>query len=106
WNKDAYFAVFTSPPRQVADHQHLDAGNFVFTRGGDPLIVDPSPYGTRSTLTGNAPTVDSDVVLENYKPSQTPWSTAQLPWVRGTRSGLVAARGDLTGAFDYNGTNS
>ena len=91
WGPDAYWAVFTSAPRLVPDHQHMDASNFVLSRGEDALIVDPSPYGSRSTLTGNALTVDSDVVLKDYKPSQTPWSTAELPWARGTAAGVVAA---------------
>jgi len=29
----------------------------MLSRGGADLIVDPSPYGSLSTLTGNAPTV-------------------------------------------------
>ena len=57
-------------------------------------------------MTSNAVSVDSDVVLERYKPSQTPSSTAQMPWARGTRSGVVAARSDFAGAFNFNGTAS
>ena len=98
---DAYWAVFTSSPRVVPDHQHMDSSGFVFSRGADPLIVDPSPYGSRSTLTGNAMTVDSDVVQGKYKPSQTPWSVADLRWARGTASGVVAARADVAGAFRF-----
>ena len=103
---DAYWAVFTSPPRLVPDHQQMNASNFVFSRGADPLIVDPSPYGSRSTLTGNALTVDSDVVQGKYKPSQTPWSVADLRWARGTASGVVAARADVAGAFRFSETPS
>jgi len=103
---DAYWAVFTSPPRLVPDHQHMNASGFVFSRGADPLIVDPSPYGSRSTLTGNAMTVDSDVVQGKYKPSQTPWSVADLRWARGTASGVVAARADVAGAFRFTETPS
>ena len=101
WDRKAFWAVFTSSPRQVDDHQHADASNFVFVRGADPLIVDPSPYGTRSSLTSNALTIDSDVVLSKYKPSQTPWSEAELVWARGVASGAVAARADLARAFDF-----
>ena len=79
----------------------MSASGFVFSRGADPLIVDPSPYGSRSTLTGNAMTVDSDVVQGKYKPSQTPWSVADLRWARGTASGVVAARADVAGAFRF-----
>ena len=101
WDRKAFWAVFTSSPRQVDDHQHVDASNFVFARGADALVVDPSPYGTRSSLTGNALTIDSDVVLKHYKPSQTPWSQAELVWARGAASGAVAARADLARAFDF-----
>jgi hypothetical protein len=93
--------VFTSSPRQVDDHQHMDASNFLFSRGGDALIVDPSPYGSRSSLTGNALTVDSEVVGPRYRPSQTPWSDAELPWARATASGVIAARADVAGAFAF-----
>jgi hypothetical protein len=101
WGRGAFWSVFTSAPRQVDDHQHVDASNFVFSRGADALIVDPSPYGSRSSLTGNALTVDSDVVGPRYQPSQTPWSTADLPWARSTVSGVVAARADVAGAFAF-----
>jgi len=101
WDKHAFWAVFTSAPRQVDDHQHVDASNFVFSRGADPLIVDPSPYGTRSTLTSNAFSVDSKVVRGDYKPSQTGWSDADLTWARATRSGVVAARADVGPAFNF-----
>jgi hypothetical protein len=106
WTPAAHWAVFSSPPRQVPDHQHVDATSFVFSRGGDHLVVDPTTYGSRSSLEANAVTVDSDVVQGKYKPSQTPWSRADLPWARGTRSGVVAARGDIARAFDFNGKES
>lgn len=98
---DATWAVFTSPPRLVPDHQHFDAGNFVLSRGADALVVDPSPYSSLSTLTGNAVAVDSAIALPEYRPSQTYWSEADLPMVRGTRSGLVAARSDFAKAFRF-----
>ena len=106
WDPAAFWAVFTSSRRLVADHQHPDASNFVFTRGHDHLIVDPSPYASRSTLTGNAVTCDSAVVQGDYKPSQTPWSQAVLTFARGTRSGVVAARGDFHTAFGIGDTPS
>jgi hypothetical protein len=80
---------------------HLSASSFVFSRGEDALVVDPTPYGSRSSLSGNALTVDSDVVLGEYKPSQTPWGRAELTWVRGTPAGVVAARADVAGAFKF-----
>jgi hypothetical protein len=106
WNPGAFWAVFTSAPRLVDDHQHVDASNFVFARGADPLIVDPTPYGSRSTLTSNALSVDSDVVQDRYKPSQTFWGTAELPWARAVRSGITTARADVGPAFAFNNADS
>jgi hypothetical protein len=106
WTPGAFWAVFASPPRQVPDHQQVNATSFVFSRGADALIVDPTTYGSRSSLAANAITVDSDVVKGDYKPSQTPWSLADLPWARSTKSGVVAARGDVARAFDFNGKDS
>src|SRR5262249_889081 len=65
-----------------------------------------SPYASRSTLTGNAVTVESDVVGGDYQPSQTFWSAADLPWARATRAGVVAARADFGKAFAFNGKDS
>jgi len=101
WGTDAFWTVFTSAPRMVADHQHPDATNFVFVRGGDDLVVDPSPYAGRSTLTGNAMTVESNTVTGDYRPSQTPWSKAGMSFARGTASGVVAARGDFSQAYQF-----
>jgi MYXO-CTERM domain-containing protein len=106
WTADAYWSVFTSSPRVVADHQHPDATNFVFVRGGDALVVDPSPYGARSSLTANALTVDTPVVKGDYAPSQTQWSKADMPFARGTQSGVVAARGDFSQAYWFTSTPS
>jgi MYXO-CTERM domain-containing protein len=106
WTADAFWAVFTSAPRLVADHQHPDASNFVFVRGSDALVVDPSPYADRSTLTGNALAIDTGVVKGDYSPSQTQWSKADMPFARGTMSGVVAARGDIAQAFWFTTTAS
>ncbi len=99
WDKDAFWAVFVSAPRFAVDHQHLDASTFVLSRGSDSLVVDPSPYGSLSTLTTNALSVDSLTVQENYRPSQSPYSRAELAWARGTKGGVVAGRAALEGAF-------
>src|SRR5262249_13413699 len=48
----------------------------------------------------------SDVVMEHYKPSQTPWSEAELVWARGAASGAVAARADIARAFDFQSRQS
>jgi hypothetical protein len=99
WDDKAFWAAFTSGPKFGVDHQHLDASNFVFSRGPDPILADPSPYGSLSTLTGNAISVDSRTVQDNYRPSQSPYSHADLPWARATQNGVAAARADLARAF-------
>jgi MYXO-CTERM domain-containing protein len=99
WDDKAFWAAFTSGPKIDVDHQHLDASNFVFSRGADAILADPSPYGSLSTLTGNAISVDSRTVQNDYRPSQSPYSRASLPWSRGTEGGVVAARADVASAF-------
>lgn len=79
----------------------MNATNFVFARGGDALVVDPTPYGSRSSLTSNALTMDSARVGGDYAPSQTVWSGADMPFARGTKSGVVAARGDFAKGFNF-----
>ncbi len=106
WSAEAFWAVFSSSPQLNSDHQHFAASNFVFTRGGDHLIVDPSTYGCRSTLPTNAVTADSDVVMGAYKPSQTPWSEAELLWARSSASAVFAARSDFAKAFNFSQTPS
>ena len=106
WTTTAFWSVLTSAPRVVDDHQHMDASSFVFVRGGDSLIVDPSPYASRSSLTSNALTLESNVVVGDYKPSQTSWSGADMPLARGTASGVVAARADFANAFNFSSTAS
>jgi MYXO-CTERM domain-containing protein len=78
WDKTGFWGVLTSAPRLGPDHQHLDASNFVFSRGADALVVDPSPYGSLSSLTSNAMTVDSQTVESDYEPSQSPESQASM----------------------------
>ncbi len=94
------WGVFQCSHRLVADHEHNDAGNFVLTRGGDDLVVDPSPYGTVSTLSSNAPAVDSNSLPEGYSPSQGFWGKAtKLDWARQSSSGVAAARCDYADQF-------
>jgi hypothetical protein len=104
WGASAFWAIFQSPPRVVSDHQHFSATNFAFTRGSDHLIVDPSPYGAFGTLNTNALTADSAMLASMYPdsvPSQIFTSRAELPWARGSQSGVFAARGDIAHAFDF-----
>ncbi|HEV8548645.1 MAG TPA: hypothetical protein VGQ57_06445 [Polyangiaceae bacterium] len=101
------WGVFQCARRLVDDHQHNDAGNWVLTRAADDVVVDPSPYGTLSTLTGNAPAVDSDSVPSGYSPSQANWGkTTGLRWARQSGSGVAAARCDYADQFRYDSTPS
>ena len=106
WDASAFWAVFSSPPQVNSDHHHHAAGNFVFSRGGDHLMVDPSTYGEPGTLTTNAVAADSPNVKGAYAPSQTPWSRAELLWARSTDAAVYAARSDFAQAFRYAGTDS
>ncbi|HTQ02200.1 MAG TPA: MYXO-CTERM sorting domain-containing protein [Polyangiaceae bacterium] len=94
------WGVFQCSHRLVDDHQHNDAGNFVLTRGADDLVVDPSPYGTVSTMSSNAPAVDSNSLPSGYSPSQGYWGqTTKLDWARQSGSGVAAARCDYADQF-------
>ena len=106
WDASAFWGVFASAPKVNTDHQHFAASNFVFNRGGDALIVDPSNYGEPDTLETNAVTADSAALDGNYGKTQTPWSTADLPWARGTDAAVFAARSDFAHAFDGNSNPS
>jgi hypothetical protein len=97
---DTVWSVFQCSRRLVDDHQHNDAGNFVLTRGADDVVVDPSPYGTVSTLASNAPAVDSGSLPSGYSPSQGYWGKAtKLAWARQSGSGVAAARCDYADQF-------
>lgn len=97
----------------IVDHQHQNAGNVVITRGADDLLVDPGPYGSLSTLTGNAPTMLQPHFNANYQPSQGAfgewWGGEQVPaseatrllFARSTESGVHATRCDYTGQFRF-----
>jgi hypothetical protein len=100
WSPDTVWSVFQCSRQVVADHQYSNAGNWVLTRGADDLIVDPSPYGSLSTLTGNAPAVDSAVLPSGYSPSQGYWGqTTGMRWLRQSASGIAAARCDYADQF-------
>jgi MYXO-CTERM domain-containing protein len=101
WDSAAFWGVFSSAPTVVSDHGHFSASNFVFTRGADHLIVDPSTYGGYDTLSTNALTVDSDGLTGDYARTQTPWSEAELVWARGTADAVYAGRSDFAKAFKF-----
>ena len=102
WDDAAVWMVVQCSKTLDVDHFQPNAGNFVVSRGKDPLIVDPSPYGSLSTLTGNAPTVDSPQLPDNYVPSQAYWSEATgFRWAHQTQRGVVAARCDYADQYKF-----
>jgi hypothetical protein len=105
FDNGAFWGAFMSAPYLVG-HEHFAASNFAFSHGADHLIVDSSQYGAPGTLETNAVSVDSPGVPGSYGQSQTPWSTADLPWARAADGNVVAARSDFAHGFDYNGTPS
>ncbi len=103
WNDaNAFWGVFMSEPQLNSDHQHFAASNFVFSRGADDLVVDPSPYGGPATFETNALSVDAGNLSGDYAMTQTPWSKAELLWARATSDATFAARADIAHAFDFN----
>jgi hypothetical protein len=92
WDEHAiWFVALCDKP--AVDHRGPNAGNFVLSRGQADLVVDPSPYGSLSTLTGNGPTVLSKQLPANYQPSQGAWGEdVAWDWSTKTQSGVVAAR--------------
>lgn len=102
WDEHAIWFVAACAQAGRGDHRGPNAGNFVLSRGGADLIVDPSPYGSLSTLTGNAPTVASKRLPGKYVPSQGAWSEdIAWRWATKTRGGVVAARCDYADAFRF-----
>ncbi len=101
WDDRAIWFVASCRGGMDRDHRHPDAGNFVLSRGRDDVIVDPSPYGSQSTLTSNAPTVRSPQLPHDYQPSQAPWGNPAFDDVTQRQSGTIAARCDYTDAFKF-----
>ncbi|HTM44836.1 MAG TPA: hypothetical protein VL137_07775 [Polyangiaceae bacterium] len=100
WDPQTVWGVFQCSRHVVSDHQYSNAGNWVLTRAADDLVVDPSPYGSLSTLTGNAPAIDSAVLPSGYSPSQGYWGESTgMRWWRQSASGIAAARCDYADQF-------
>ena len=100
WADDAIWFVAQCSHSLDMDHRHPDTGNFVLSRGKDDVVVDPSPYGSQSTLTSNAPTVLSPHMPEDYKPSQGFWGKKSgWDYKVQTKGGLLAARCDYSDQF-------
>jgi hypothetical protein len=102
WDEHAvWFAAFCSSTIDV-DHLPPHAGNFVLSRGRDHAIVDPTPYGSLSSLTSNAPTVEATGQPPGYVPSQTFWSRAtRFVWKQGFGEGGVLARCDYADQYRF-----
>ncbi len=102
WGNDGVWTVMQCTSTIDIDHFHPDAGNFVLSRGQDDAIVDPSPYGTLSTMTSNAPSVESAHLPAEYKPSQAWWSEkTRWHWAHQTRGGVVTARCDYADQYKF-----
>ncbi|MGE0551767.1 MAG: hypothetical protein AB7O24_32470 [Kofleriaceae bacterium] len=107
WDAQAMWFVAECQHALDVDHRHPKAGNFVLSRGPDNLIVDPSPYGSQSSLTSNAPTVASAQLPRHYIPSQADWSVGTgWKWTTQTKSGVIAARCDYADQFKFQGRKS
>lgn len=92
----------------IVDHQHPNAGNLVLSRGADGLLIDPGPYGSLSTLTGNAPTISQPHFNDNYQPSQGAWGetatevdATRFVYTRATLSNVLATRCDWDGQLRF-----
>lgn len=102
WDDKAIWFVAECQRAIDVDHRQPKAGNFVLSRGLDDAIVDPSPYGSASTLTSNAPTVASAHFPKDYIPSQGGWGEkVAWDWATQTRSGVVALRCDYSDAYRF-----
>ncbi len=102
WDDSAIWLVTECHSTIDTDHRHPSAGNFVLSRGRDDVIVDPSPYGSRSTLTSNAPTVVSAQLPDDYIPSQGFWSEhTGYDFITQRTSGIVAARCDYADQYRF-----
>lgn len=99
---NAIWTVWQCVQTLNVDHAPANAGNLVLSRGRDDVLVDPSPYGTLSTLTSNAPTVESKLLPPDYRPGQGYWSertrwTARRQFV----GGAAMARCDYADAYRF-----
>ncbi len=102
WDNQAMWFVAECQHTLDVDHRSPNAGTFVLSRGVDDVIVDPTPYGSRSSLTGNAPTVASAQLPPSYLPSQGYWGkTTAWAWTAQTQSGVVAARCDYADQYRF-----
>lgn len=102
WGTEGSWFVAQCSRTIDVDHFQPNAGNFTLSRGADDLVVDPSPYGSLSTLTGNAPTVFSPQFPPNYHPSQSLWGE-DTGWRSAGWAGdsVLVARCDYRSAYQF-----
>lgn len=102
WSPSASWMAMQCTKTLDVDHLPANAGNIVLTRGSDELVVDPSPYGSLSSTTSNAPTVESGHLPADYKPSQAYWSVRTgYAWARQTESAIALARCDYADQYKF-----
>lgn len=102
WSRQAAWLVTNCGLISDMDHRPADAGNLVFARGTDHILVDPSPYGSLSSLTSNAPTIRSSQLPKEYVPSQGTWGRATgLRWAKQSPRGVMLASCDYTDQFRF-----
>jgi hypothetical protein len=102
WDESGVWFVAECHAAIETDHRHANAGTFALSRGKDNVIVDPTPYGSASTLTTNAPTVVSAHFPKNYIPSQGLWGeTTSYDFITSRASGVVAARCDYSDSYKF-----
>jgi hypothetical protein len=102
WDDNGIWFVSECHATIETDHRHPNAGNFALSRGRDDVIVDPTPYGSQSTLTSNAPAVASGHLPADYIPSQGSWSEKTgYDFITQRASGVVAARCDYADQFKF-----
>jgi MYXO-CTERM domain-containing protein len=102
WDARAVWLVAECQHALDVDHRQPKAGNFILSRGKDDAIVDPSPYGSLSSLTSNAPTVMSAHLPDSYQPSQASWSErTSWDWRTQTKSGVIALRCDYSDQYRF-----
>lgn len=102
WDESAIWFVAECAPKLETDHRHPNAGNFMLSRGRDDVIVDPTPYGSQSTLTSNAPSVASGHLPRDYIPSQGLWGEKTgYELVTQRSSGIVVARCDYADQYRF-----
>jgi hypothetical protein len=102
WDDQAIWLATECHATIETDHRQPSSSTFALSRGKDDVITDPSPYGSQSTLTGNAATVASAQLPKDYIPSQGSWSEkVDYDFITQRQSGIVAARCDYSDAFKF-----